>query len=227
MWADKSWFGLHKSRCGSSMYINHACIQYVFFLLVCCQACRVNMLWPGETQVVPGNAGISTTVTERWPLTSDWKPVDWPVNQTAANRPIATPFSPTLSPSHNTATLCPPITGYCTPSLTFDYSWSRVLFLLDHSNYSEPGLRQVSQCYPLQAHPGLASSVMNWKSSSGMNSENKAFYWAPYPFPWLLRLQWSCDYLEAHERHWNYYRAQLKIISERQCSVSSKKEAVC
>lgn len=96
MWADKSWFGLHESRQGSSMYINHARIEYVFFLLVCCQACRVSMLWPGETQVVPGNAGISTTVTDRWPLTSDWKLADWPVNQTAANKQTATPFGPTL-----------------------------------------------------------------------------------------------------------------------------------
>lgn len=128
--------------------------------------------------------------------------------------------------SQITATLCPLITGYCTPSLTFDYSWTRVLFLLDHSNSSKPELRQEPQCYPLQAHPGLASSVMNWKSSSGMNSKNKAFYWAPYPFPWLLRLHWSCDYLEAHERHWNYFRAQLKIISET-VQGFQQKEAVC
>lgn len=58
MRADKSCFGLHESRRGSSMYIN-------VFLMVCCQARRVNMLWPGETQVVSGNAGISTTVTDR------------------------------------------------------------------------------------------------------------------------------------------------------------------
>lgn len=40
----------------------------------------------GKALILPGNAGSSTTATERWPPTCDWDPVDWPVNQTAANK---------------------------------------------------------------------------------------------------------------------------------------------
>lgn len=160
----------------------HACLHTVYVFTVglhslkCRQVCHVNMLWPGEAPTVPGNAGISTTVTDQWPLTSDWELVDWPVNQTAANKQpslSASFLSRLLSSSRNAATLCPLASDHRAPlSLPI---WLQLNQTVDPlSLYSEPEERQDSQCYLLQAYPGAASSAVTRRSSLWMNWKNKA-----------------------------------------------------
>lgn len=120
------------------------------------------------------------------PVTSDWKLPDWPVKQTAANKDrqprLSVSFSsPLHSCFHNTAILSlllaihwRLIPGYCTFLFTFDYSWTTLLFLSDHSHYSEPEERQGSQWYHLQTYPGAASLAVNRRSSLWMQWKYKA-----------------------------------------------------